>query len=134
MRSFPVAASEDPTGLASLVTSGELMVTEYAPGAVSLVLDLNCKNAKDAELAARRMKSFLRITLVSLFAADKTLFQELNKSCSTSSSGNTAKLEVKLTKNTMDRVRAFYLLEKAIVSAATDVATAVVKGVAGGKK
>ena len=49
-------------------------------------------------------------------------------------SGNTAKLEVKLTKNTMDRVRAFYLLEKAIVSAATDVATAVVKGVAGGKK
>ena len=134
MRSFPVAATEDPTGLASLVTSGELMVTEYAPGAVSLVLDLNCKNAKDAELAARRMKSFLRITLVSLFAADKTLFQELNKSCSTSSSGNTAKLEVKLTKNTMDRVRAFYLLEKAIVSAATDVATAVVKGVAGGKK
>ena len=134
MRSFPVAASEDPTGLATLVTSGELMVTEYAPGAVSLVLDLNCKNAKDAELAARRMKSFLRITLVSLFAADKTLFQELNKSCSTSSSGNTAKLEVKLTKNTMDRVRAFYLLEKTILSAATDVATAVVKGVAGGKK
>ena len=134
MRSFPVAASEDPTGLASLVTSGELMVAECEPGTVSLVLDLNCKNAKDAELAAKRMKSFLRITLVSLFAADKSLFQELNKSCSTSSSGNTAKLEVKLTKNTMDRVRAFYLVEKALVSAATDVAAAVVKGVAGGKK
>ena len=134
MRSFPVAASEDPTGLAALVTSGELTVTEYEPGAVSLVLDLNCKNAKDAELAARRMKSFLRITLVSLFAADKTLFQELNKSCSTSSSGNTAKLEAKLTKNTMDRVRAFYLLEKTVVSAATDVASAVVKSVTGGKK
>ena len=134
MRSFPVAASEDPTGLAALVTSGELTVTEYEPGAVSLVLDLNCRNAKDAELAAKRMKSFLRITLVSLFAADKTLFQELNKACSTSSDGNTAKLEAKLTKNTMDRVRAFYLLEKAVVSAATDVASAVVKSVTGGRK
>ena len=134
MRSFPVAASEDPTGLATLVTSGELVVTEYEPGAVSLVLDLNCRNAKDAELAAKRMKSFLRITLVSLFAADKTLFQELNKACSTSSSGNTAKLEAKLTKNTMDRVRAFYLIEKTVVSAAADVASAVVKSVTGGKK
>jgi len=134
MRSFPVAASDDPTGLASLVTSGELLISEYEPGAVSLVLDLNCKNAKDAELAAKRMKSFLRITLVSLFAADKTLFQELNKACSTSSSGNTAKLEAKLTKNTMDRVRAFYLLEKTVVSVATDVAASVVKSVTGGKK
>jgi len=134
MRSFPVAATEDPTGLASLVTSGELTITEYEPGAVSLVLDLNCRTAQDAELAARRMKSFLRITLVSLFAADKTLFQELNKSCSTSSSGTTAKLEAKLTKKTMDRVRAFYLLEKTVVSAAADVATAVVKSVTGGKK
>ena len=134
MRSFPVAASEDPTGLASLVTSGELTITEYEPGAVSLVLDLNCKNAKDAELAAKRMKSFLRITLVSLFAADKSLFQELNKACSTSSSGNTAKLEAKLTKNTMDRVRAFYLLEMTVVSAAADVASAVVKTVIEGKK
>ena len=134
MRSFPVAASEDPTGLAGLVTSGELTITEYAPGAVSLVLNLNCKNAKDAELAAKRMKSFLRITLVSLFAADKSLFQELNKACSTSSSGNTAKLEAKLTKNTMDRVRAFYLLEMTIASAAADVASAVVKSVTEGKK
>ena len=119
---------------AALVTSGELTITESEPGAVTLVLDLNCRSEKDAELAARRMKSFLRITLVSLFAADKSLFQELNKACSTSSGGNTAKLEAKLTKSAMDRVRAFYLLEMAVVSAAGDVASAVVKSVTGGKK
>ena len=134
MRSFPIAAYEDPTGLATLVTSGELMVAEYEPGMVSFVLDLNCRSEQAAEQAARRMKSFLRITLVSFFAADKTLFQELNKSCSTSSKGNTAKLEAKLTKNTMDRVRAFYLLEMTIASAAADVASAVVKTVIEGKK
>ena len=134
MRSFPVAASEDPTGLAALVTSGELTITESEPGAVTLVLDLNCRSEKDAELAARRMKSFLRITLVSLFAADKTLFQELNKSCSTGSSGTTATLEAKLTKKTMDRVRVFYLIEKTVVSAAADVAAGVVKTVIEGRK
>ena len=100
---------------------------------VSFVLDLNCRSEQAAEQAARRMKSFLRITLVSFFAADKTLFQELNQSCSTGSSGNTAKLEAKLTKKTMDRVRAFYQHEKTIVPAA-DVASDVVKTVIEGKK
>ena len=125
MRSFPVAATEDPTGLASLVTSGELMVTEYAPGAVSLVLDLNCKNAKDAELAARRMKSFLRITLVSLFALDKKLFKELNSSYTATATGNKVKLEVKLPKATLDRVRSYYLMEQAMSSAA-DIAINII--------
>ena len=133
MRSFPVPAAEDPTGLAQLVNTGEFTVVENAPGAVSAVLTLDCKGEKEAELAARRMKSFLRITLVSLFAADKTLFQELNKSCTTSSSGNTAKLEIKLTKANMDRVRTFYLIERTVLSVAADAATTVIKNVTGAK-
>jgi len=134
MLSFPVAASEDPTGLASLVNSGEFTAEEYEPGAVSAVLTLDCKGEKEAELAARRMKSFLRITLVSLFAADQSLFRELNQSCATSSSGKTAKLEIKLTKRSMDRVRTFYLLEQTVMSAAADVTSTVIKGVTGAKK
>lgn len=118
LRSFPLAAADDPTGLSALVNSGDFIVSEYEPGAASLVLNMDCKGEKEAQMAARRAKSFLQITLVSLFALDKNLFKELNSSYTATSSGNKAKLEVKLPKATLDKVRAYYLMEQALLDAA----------------
>jgi hypothetical protein len=118
MRSFPLAAADDPTGLSALVKSGDFVIAEYEPGAASLLLNLECKGDKEAQLAARRLKSFIQITLVTLFSADKNLFKELNKSYMATSSGSKAKLEIKLTKASLDRIRTFYLAEKALLSAA----------------
>ncbi|MBP5586279.1 MAG: hypothetical protein J6Y92_08005 [Lentisphaeria bacterium] len=130
LRRFPVAAADDPTGLSALVNSGDFIVSEYEPGAASLVLNMNCKGEKEAQLAARRAKSFLQITLVSLFALDKNLFKELNSSYTATSSGNKAKLEVKLPKATLDKVRSYYLMEQALTSAAgiaVDIIGAAIK-------
>ena len=118
LRSFPVSAADDPTGLSALVKSGDFIISEYEPGAASLVLNMECKGEKEAQLAARRAKSFLQITLVSLFALDKNLFKELNSSYTATSTGNKAKLEVKLPKATLDKVRAYYLMEQTLSSAA----------------
>lgn len=118
LRRFPVAAADDPTGLSALVNSGDFIVKEYEPGAASLVLNMDCKGEKEAQMAARRAKSFLQITLVSLFALDKNLFKELNSSYTATASGNKAKLEVKLPKATLDKVRAYYLMEQALLDAA----------------
>ena len=118
IRSFPVAATDDPTGLSALVNSGDFIISEYEPGAASLVLNMNCKGEKEAQLAARRAKSFIQVTLVSLFALDKNLFKELNSSYTATATGNKAKLEVKLPKATLDKVRSYYLMEQALTSAA----------------
>ncbi len=118
VRSFPVAAADDPTGLSSLVNSGDFIVREYEPGAASAVLNMECKGEKEAQLAARRAKSFLQITLVSLFALDKDLFKELNSSYTATATGNKVKVEVKLPKATLDRVRSYYLMEQALLDAA----------------
>jgi len=130
IRSFPVAAADDPTGLSALVNSGDFIVSEYEPGAASLVLNMNCKGEKEAQMAARRAKSFLQITLVSLFALDKNLFKELNSSYTATAAGSKAKLEVKLPKATLDKVRSYYLMEQALTSAAgiaVDIIGAAVK-------
>ena len=130
LRRFPVAAADDPTGLSALVNSGDFIIREYEPGAASLVLNMNCKGEKEAQLAARRAKSFLQITLVSLFALDKNLFKELNSSYTATSTGSKAKLEVKLPKATLDKVRSYYLMEQALTSAAgiaVDIIGAAVK-------
>ena len=119
LRSFPVAAADDPTGLSSLVKSGDFIVTEYEPGAASLVLNIECKGEKEAQLAARRLKSFLQVTLVSLFSLDKKLFKELNSSYTATATGNKTKLEIKLPKATLDRVRSYYLMEQALLDAAS---------------
>lgn len=118
LRSFPIAAADDPTGLSALVKSGDFIIREYEPGAASLVLNMECKGEKEAQLAARRVKSFLQITLVSLFSLDKKLFKELNSSYTATASGNKAKLEVKLPKATLDKVRAYYLMEQTLLDAA----------------
>lgn len=118
IRSFPVAAADDPTGLSALVNSGDFIVSEYEPGAAMAVLNMNCKGEKEAQLAARRAKSFLQITLVSLFALDKKLFKELNSSYTATATGSQAKLEVKLPKATLDKVRSYYLMEQALLDAA----------------
>ena len=118
IRSFPVAAADDPTGLSALVNSGDFIIKEYEPGAAMAVLNMECKGEKEAQLAARRAKSFLQITLVSLFALDKPLFKELNSSYTATVTGNKVKLEVKLPKATLDRVRSYYLMEQALTSAA----------------
>jgi len=128
MRSFPIPASDDPTGLSALVKSGDFVLSEYEPGAASLVLNLECKGDNEARLAARRLKSFIQITLVTLFSADQSLFKELNKSYTATNSGSRAKLEIKLAKASLDRIRAFYLAEKAILSAA-DAALEITTGV-----
>lgn len=128
MRSFPIPASDDPTGLSAYVKSGDFIISEYEPGAASLVLNLECKGDNEARLAARRLKSFIQITLVTLFSADQSLFKELNKSYTATSSGSKAKLEIKLTKASLDRIRAFYLAEKALLSAA-DTALEITSGV-----
>ena len=118
LRSFPVAAADDPTGLSSLVKSGDFIVTEYEPGAASVVLNIECKGEKEAQLAARRLKSFIQVTLVSLFSLDKKLFKDLNSSYTATSTGNKTKLEIKLPKATLDRVRSYYLMEQALLEAA----------------
>ncbi len=118
LRSFPIPAADDPTGLSALVKSGDFIVREYEPGAASLVLNMECKGEKEAQLAVRRVKSFLQITLVSLFSLDKNLFKELNSSYTATSSGNKAKVEVKLPKATLDKVRAYYLMEQTLLDAA----------------
>lgn len=118
IRSFPVAAADDPTGLSALVNSGDFIIREYEPGAASLVLNMNCKGEKEAQLAARRAKSFIQVTLVSLFSLDKKLFKELNSSYTATATGSKAKLEVKLPKTTLDKVRSYYLMEQALTSAA----------------
>ena len=98
--------------------SGDFIVSEYEPGAASLVLNMECKGEKEAQLAARRTKSFLQITLVSLFALDKNLFKELNSSYTATATGNKARVEIKLPKATLDKVRSYYLMEQALSSAA----------------
>ena len=123
--SFPLPAADDPTGLSALVESGDFVVSEYAPGSASLVLNLECKGEKEAELAAKRLKSFIKITLVSLFSLYKDLFKELNSSYTTTSTGNKTKLVVKLPKSSLDRVRSYYLMEQALLDAAGGIADAI---------
>ena len=118
LRSFPVSAADDPTGLSALVKSGDFIISEYEPGAASLVLNMECKGEKEAQLAARRAKSFIQVTLVSLFSLDKKLFKELNSSYTSTATGNKAKLEVILPKAALDKVRAYYLMEQTLSSAA----------------
>ena len=125
LRSFPLAAADDPTGLSALVKSGDFIIREYEPGAASLVLNMECKGEKEAQLAARRVKSFLQITLVSLFSLDKKLFKELNSSYTATASGSKAKVEIKLPKATLDKVRAYYLMEQAMATAA-DIAINII--------
>ena len=125
LRSFPIAAADDPTGLSALVNSGDFIISEYEPGAASLVLNMECKGEKEAQLAVRRVKSFLQITLVSLFSLDKNLFKELNSSYTATASGNKAKVEIKLPKATLDKVRAYYLMEQALLDAA-DIAVNII--------
>ena len=121
LRSFPIPTADDPTGLSALVKSVDFIVTEYEPGAARLVLNLECKGEKEAGLAVRRMQSFIKITLVSLFSLDKDLFRELNSSYTATSTGNKAKLEIELPKATLDRVRAYYLMEQALADAAGEL-------------
>lgn len=125
LRSFPLPAADDPTGLSSLVKSGDFIIREYEPGAASLVLNLECKGEKEAELAARRLKSFVQITLVSLFSLNKDLFKELNSSYTAVSTGNQVKFVAKLPQATLDRVRAFYLLEQTLLDAAGGIINAI---------
>ena len=126
LRSFPLSAADDPTGLSALVKSGDFIIREYEPGAASLVLNMECKGEKEAELAARRVKSFIRITLVSLFSLDKKLFKELNSCYTATVTGNKVKLEAKLPKATLDRVRSFYLMEQALLDAAGGLVNAAI--------
>ena len=118
LRYFPVAASDDPTGLSALVKSGDFIISEYAPGSASLVLNMECKGEKEAQLAARRLKSFIRITLVALFSADRNLFKELNSCYTIANDGSRAKLEIKLSKTALEKVRAYYLAEQSLISTA----------------
>ena len=116
LRYFPVPAAEDPTGLSAYVKSGDFIISEYAPGAASLVLNMECKGEKEAKQAVRRLNSFLRITLVTLFSADKKLFKELNTCYTLTNSGSQAKLEIKLSKKTLEKVRDYYLTEQELIS------------------
>ena len=125
LRSFPIPAADDPTGLSALVKSGDFIVSEYESGAASLVLNMECKGEKEAQLAVRRVRSFLQITLVSLFSLDKNLFKELNSSYTATASGSKAKVEIKLPKATLDKVRAYYLMEQAVAGAA-DIAINII--------
>ncbi len=118
LRYFPVAAADDPTGLSALVKSGDFTVYEYAPGSAALELNMECKGEKEAQLATRRLKSFIRITLVALFSADKNLFKELNSCYTLTNTGSKAKLEIKLSKAALEKVRAYYLAEQDLISTA----------------
>ena len=120
LRYFPVPASEDPTGLSAYVKSGDFIISEYAPGSAQLVLNMECKGEKEAKQAVRRLNSFLRITLVTLFSADKKLFKELNSCYTLTSSGSKAKLEIKLSKKSLEKVRDYYLTEQELISTAAD--------------
>ena len=120
LRYFPIPAAEDPTGLSSLVESGDFIISEYEPGSASLVLNMECKGEKEAKLAVRRLNSFLRITLVTLFSADKKLFKELNSCYTLTSSDSKAKLEIKLSKKSLEKVRDYYLTEQELISTAAD--------------
>ena len=108
MRNFPVPASDDPTGLSALVKTGEFTVSEQESGEVSFTLEFDCKGEKEAALAARRLKSFVRIALVSLFAADKDLLRELNGTYKTACEGNKAGIELGLPKTAVEKILAFY--------------------------
>jgi len=108
MRSFPVPASDDPTGLSALVKTGEFTISEQESGDVSFVLAFECKGEQEAAQAARRMKSFARIALFSLFASDKDLFKELDAACRTTAEGTGATLELKLPMAAVEKVLAFY--------------------------
>ena len=125
LRSFPIPAADDPTGLSALVKSGDFIISEYEPGAASLVLNMECKGEKEAQLAVRRVKSFLQVTLVSLFSLDKNLFKELNSSYKATASGSKAKVEIKLPKATLDKVRSYYLMGQAMAGAA-DIAVNII--------
>ena len=125
LRSFPIPATDDPTGLSALVKSGDFTVKEYEPGGASLVLNLECTGEKEAQLAARRLKSFIKITLVSLFSLDKKLFKELNSSYTADSTENKVKLEIKLPKSSLDRVRSYYLMEQALLDAAGGIVNVI---------
>ena len=116
LRYFPVPASEDPTGLSAYVKSGDFIISEYAPGSAQLVLNMECKGEKEAKQAVRRLNSFLRITLVTLFSADKKLFKELNSCYTLTNSGSKAKLEIKLSKSSLEKVREYYLTEQDLIS------------------
>ena len=118
LRYFPIPAAEDPTGLSAYVKSGDFIISEYEPGSASLVLNMECKGEQEAKQAVRRLNSFLRITLVTLFSADKKLFKELNKSYTLTNTGSKAKLEIKLSKNTLEKVREYYLTEQDLISTA----------------
>jgi len=120
LRYFPIPAAEDPTGLSAYVKSGDFIISEYEPGSAQLVLNMECKGEKEAKQAVRRLNSFLRITLVTLFSADKKLFKELNSCYTLSSSGSKAKLEIKLSKKSLEKVRDYYLTEQEMISNAAD--------------
>lgn len=108
MRSFPVPASDDMTGLSALVKTGMFTISEQESGEVSLSLNFECKGEKEAGLTARRLRSFVRIALVSLFATDKDLVKELNNTFETANEGDKASLEIRLPAVTVDKVLAFY--------------------------
>ena len=116
LRYFPVPASQDPTGLSAYEKSGAFMISEYDPGSAQLVLNMECKGEKEAKQAVRRLNSFLRITLVTLFSADKKLFKELNSCYTLTNSGSKAKLEIKLSKSSLEKVREYYLTEQDLIS------------------
>jgi len=116
---YPIRTTEDLTGLAALVKSGDFTLSEAEPGIAQFTLHLNCKGEKEAATAARRLKSVVRIAFVTLFAADRSLFRELKDSYRTESSGTTATLEIRLPLESLAKIRAFYLADRSIVNAAT---------------
>ena len=117
---YPIRATEDLTGLAALVRSGDSSLSEEEPGIALFTLHLDCKGEKEAETAARRLKSIIRLVFVTLFAADRSLFRELKDTYRTERSGTRATLEVRIPQETLAKVRDFYLADRSILSAATD--------------
>ena len=108
MKKFPIDKKNDPTGLSSLIQSAEFSIVDTAK---SLLIEAKCKcedNTK-ASLAARRIKSFMTIILVSFFSSNKTLFKELNSACTITAQENNVILNINPTKQTIDKIRAFYL-------------------------
>ena len=116
---YPIRTTEDLTGLAALVESGDFTLSEVEPGVAQFTMHLKCKGEMEAATAARRMRSVVRIAFVTLFAADRSLFSELKDSFRTESSGTGATLEIRLPSETLAKIRAFYLADRSIVSAAT---------------
>lgn len=116
---YPLRTTEDLTGLAALADTGDFTLSEVEPGVAQFTLHLNCKGEKEAAAAARRLKSVVRIAFVTLFAADRSLFREIKDSYRTESSGTRATLEIRLPLESLVRIRAFYLADRSIVSAAT---------------